>query len=105
MINGYHCTRTYHCAHVGHNIDDPFAIAVYKGITTKPGLGHILYTLQFKWEKRFVKFMNFSSLRIPVHFVLISTYKVHFGFVKLFTVQDMCYLQPLKLQRIATVPH
>ena len=31
----------YHC--VGHNIDDPFAIAVYKGNATRLGLGVTYY--------------------------------------------------------------
>ena len=38
VIRDYHCTTVYH--HIGHNIDDPLAIAVYKGTTARLRLGH-----------------------------------------------------------------
>ena len=42
MIYGYHCTRTRNVDHrEGHNINDPFAIAVYKETTARHGLGHV----------------------------------------------------------------
>ena len=35
---------------IGHKIDDPFAVAVYKGTAVRLGLGHIPCSHNCRWQ-------------------------------------------------------